>query len=134
MRALRFYRAEEICIGRCSTALHPLDPRAGGVPAVLHDVILENLQDCNRPARPLICCGFHSQKHLLLAKTILYCSPRWWSDAVTCWLCEQFGLILADGTPADAIAQVADIDASWVRGTSFKKSVMNFQRAQTCCS
>ena len=56
-----------------------------------------NLQDCNRPARPSICCGLHSQEYRLSPKAILDCSTRWRSDAVTCWLCEQSGLILADG-------------------------------------
>lgn len=54
MRAMCIYQAEEPRVRRCSIALHPLGPRPGGVPAVLHDVILENLQDCNRPARPSI--------------------------------------------------------------------------------
>ena len=62
MRALCICQAEEPRVRRCSIALHPLDPRPEGVPAVLHDVILENLQDCNRPARPSIYCGFHSQE------------------------------------------------------------------------
>ena len=76
MRALCFYQAKKVRVRRCSIALHPLSPRPGGVPAVLHDVILENLQDCNRPARPSICCGFHSQDYRLSPKAILYCNTR----------------------------------------------------------